>query len=91
MSQGDRPYRIEVTRAAARGLAALPRRELERIDARIRALADEPRPRGVEKLVGRGDLYRVRSGDYRVVYSIDDDARLVVITAIGHRRDIYQR
>jgi mRNA interferase RelE/StbE len=90
MSQGDQPYRIELTRAAARGLAGLPRRGLERIDAKIHGLADEPRPRGVEKLAGRDDLYRIRSGNYRVVYSIDDRARLVVVTAIGDRKDVYR-
>jgi mRNA interferase RelE/StbE len=56
----------------------------------ILGLADDPRHRRVEKLAGRGNLYRVRSGDYRVVFSIDDDRRIVTIEAIGNRRDIYR-
>jgi len=53
-------------------------------------LADEPRPDGSRKLRGAGDLYRIRVGSYRVVYEIDDSIRIVVISRIGHRRDVYR-
>jgi mRNA interferase RelE/StbE len=85
-----RRYEIELTRAAARGLASLPKADLRRVDAQIRALADNPRPPDTKKLQGGDDLYRIRSGDYRVVYGVDDDRRVVTITRIGHRRDVYR-
>jgi mRNA interferase RelE/StbE len=64
--------------------------ERRRIVARIRALAEEPRPPGSEKLSGHNDRYRVRQGSYRVVYSIDDAQRIVLIVKVGHRREIYR-
>jgi len=73
-------------------------REIERIDSRtdrqrvvrrIRALAEDPRPPGCEKLVGR-KAYRVRQGAYRVVYAVDDEARTVRVVKVGHRRDVYR-
>jgi mRNA interferase RelE/StbE len=62
-----------------------------RIVARIGELAEQPRPAGCEKLAGRDDCYRIRAGDYRVVYSIDDARRLIVVLKIGHRREVYRR
>jgi mRNA interferase RelE/StbE len=59
------------------------------VRAAIDALADRPRPDGAVKLVGRND-YRIRAGDHRVVYAIDDSDRLVVIARIAHRRDVYR-
>jgi mRNA interferase RelE/StbE len=61
-----------------------------RIVGRIQALAAEPRPSGSEKLSGHNDRYRVRQGNYRVVYSIDDAQRIVLIVKVGHRRDVYR-
>ncbi|MGD9596841.1 MAG: type II toxin-antitoxin system RelE/ParE family toxin [Steroidobacteraceae bacterium] len=61
-----------------------------RIVAKIQALATEPRPRGSAKLAGYEDRYRIRQGNFRVVYLIDDGASLVTIYKIGHRRDIYR-
>jgi mRNA interferase RelE/StbE len=90
MSQASEPYRIELLRAARRGLERLQRRDLDRVDAKILSLANAPRPPGVEKLTDRGDLYRVRSGNFRIVYSIDDRARTVTIESIGDRKDIYR-
>jgi mRNA interferase RelE/StbE len=54
-------------------------------------LADEPRPAGCRKLAGLDDAWRIRVGDYRIVYVVDDLARTVTVTRIGHRRDIYNR
>ncbi|AGA27083.1 cytotoxic translational repressor of toxin-antitoxin stability system [Singulisphaera acidiphila DSM 18658] len=90
MSQGNPPYAVVLTRAAARGLSKLPKKDLERILAKAQGLEDNPRPRGVEKLTDRGERYRIRSGDYRIVYLIDDEERLVEIETIGNRRDVYR-
>jgi mRNA interferase RelE/StbE len=84
-------YRIEFAPAAARDFAALPRSVQARLRPRIDALVVDPRPPGVEHLAGGDDLYRIRVGDDRVVYSIADDVLLVLVVRIGHRRDIYRR
>lgn len=60
------------------------------MDARIKALAEQPRGPGVEKLVGLDDTYRVRVGDYRILYEIDDGVLLILVVRIGHRRDVYR-
>lgn len=73
---------------AFRKLDPLARRRLARV---IDALAIEPRPPNARKLEGEPDLYRVRTGDYRVIYAIRDRVLVVLVVAIGHRRDIYRR
>jgi len=82
-------YRITIKKSAAKELEALPKKDLRRIIKRIRALADEPRPHGSQKLSGKKQ-YRIRQGDYRIVYSIEDKDSLVDIFKIGHRREIYR-
>ena len=78
-------YDLTIKESATRELRALPRNDLRR----IHALAIEPRPFGCEKLAG--DIgYRIRQGDYRVVYTINDERRLVEILKIGHRREVYR-
>ena len=62
----------------------------DRIVAAIDGLAVEPRPSGAVKLAGRGD-FRIRVGDYRIVYAVDDAERLVLVARIAHRRDVYRR
>lgn len=81
-------YRLLTKRSAAKELEALPKKDLTRIVAKIRRLAVHPRPPGSEKLSG-DEKYRLRQGDYRVLYSIDDKAMTVTIVKIGHRREIY--
>lgn len=83
-------YRIEVARRAAKTIATLPRKDQQRIRAVIELLADNPRPPGCVAMVGEADAYRVRSGDYRVVYEVIDDRLLVQVVRAGHRRDIYR-
>jgi len=61
------------------------------VQAAIELLADQPRPSGARKLVGGDGEWRVRTGDYRIVYEIHDDVLLVLLVAVGHRRDIYHR
>ena len=84
-------YRVQILPAAARALAAFPHDVQRRIDAKILSLADNPRPPGVEKLAGEEALYRVRAGDSRVVYSIEDKVLLVLVVRIGNRGEVYRR
>lgn len=83
-------YRVEVAPAALRQLRKLDPAARRRIQAAIELLADQPRPPGATKLVGGGGEWRVRTGDYRIVYDIDDGVLLVLVVAVGHRRDIYR-
>jgi len=83
-------YRIEFTRSAERDLRRLDRSMLARVMAAIDALADEPRPSGVKKLVGSEHTYRIRVGDYRVVYSIEDRLLLLLVQRVRHRGDVYR-
>lgn len=83
-------YRIEVAPAAARQLRKLDPPARRRVQGAIELLAENPRPRSAKKLVGGEGEWRVRTGDYRVVYEINDDVLLVLVVAVGHRRDIYE-
>lgn len=83
-------YRVFDKPAAERDLAKLPRDVLRRVSDRISRLAENPRPPGSEKLKGEEDLYRIRVGDYRVLYEIDDEARAVWVARVRHRRDAYR-
>ena len=82
-------YSIKIKPSAAKELDALSDTLFARIDRRIIALADNPRPAGCQKLKGYKDQWRIRVGDYRVVYTIDDARLLVEITRVRHRRDVY--
>jgi mRNA interferase RelE/StbE len=81
-------YRVEIARRAVKSIAALPRNEQQRIRAAIDLLADNPRPPGCVALTGEAHAYRVRTGDYRVVYEVFDDRLLVQVIRAGHLRDI---
>jgi mRNA interferase RelE/StbE len=80
-------YRIEVAPAAARQLRKLDSQAQRRVQAAVELLADEPRPPGAKKLVGGGGEWRVRTGDYRIVYEIHDDVLRILVLAVGHRRE----
>ena len=82
-------YSLFLKRSAAKDLEAVAAKDRRRIVDRIQALATEPRPPGVEKLSG-AEKYRVRQGDYRILYTIDDGANTVVVVKIGLRRDVYR-
>ncbi len=84
-------YRIEFTPKAYRQFVDLPRKAQARLDLQIEALAANPRPHGVKKLSGEENLYRIRWGDYRVVYQVREKDRIVLIAKIGHRREVYRR
>jgi mRNA interferase RelE/StbE len=84
-------YRLSIKQSAARELEDVAqKRDRQRLVARIEALAENPRPAGCEKLAGHSSRYRVRQGDYRIVYSVDDAERVVLIVKVGHRREIYR-
>ena len=82
-------YSVLLKRSAAKELEALPLKDRRRVATRVGALAEEPRPQGVEKISGQ-DKYRIRQGPYRVLYTIDDPALTVTVVKIGHRRDVYR-
>lgn len=81
---------MQVARPAVRQFRSLPRTVQERLRPHISTLAENPRAPGSRKLVGESD-YRVRVGDYRVIYEIDDPSSVVTITAVLHRKDAYRR
>lgn len=84
-------YELEVTNAAERDLLALSRRLRQRVDAKILALADQPRPDGVVKLKGtKGDLWRVRVGAFRVLYAVDDARKIIEIARVVDRKEAYR-
>ena len=83
-------YRVEVAPAALRQLRKLGPPARRRVQAAIELLSDEPRPGGAKKLVGGDGEWRVRTGDYRIVYEIRDSVLLILAVAVGHRRDIYR-
>lgn len=83
-------YELRIKRSAVRELEAVGTKgDRQRLARRIAALADDPRPAGSEKLTSQ-ERYRVRQGAYRVVYSVDDAARVVTVVKIGHRGEVYR-
>ena len=84
------PYRIELRPAAVRALKKIHPEDKERVQGAIALLGQDPRPPKAIALSGRPG-YRVRVGDYRIVYTIQDDVLLVVVVNLRHRRDIYQK
>jgi mRNA interferase RelE/StbE len=85
-----KPYAVVLRKSAVRELSKLPKAAQQRIADEINGLALNPRPHGVQKLAGSGELYRVRVGDYRVVYSIADRQLIVEIIRVRHRKDVYR-
>jgi mRNA interferase RelE/StbE len=83
-------YRIEVRPAALRALRQLPPNVRPRVQGAIALLATEPRPPSARALRGRPG-YRVRVGDYRMIYAVHDDVLVIVVVTLGHRREVYER
>jgi mRNA interferase RelE/StbE len=83
-------YKIELRPAAARALRKLDPQVARRVQAAIVLLAEDPRPPASKPLRGR-PAWRVRVGDYRIIYTIEDDVLLIVVVTLGRRRDIYER
>jgi mRNA interferase RelE/StbE len=84
-------YRIELRPAAFRDLSKLGNPWRRKLAQKVDALATEPLPSGVEKLKGRDNRYRLRLGDYRIIYEVHDQVLLVLVIRIGHRREVYRR
>jgi mRNA interferase RelE/StbE len=84
-------YSVEVKPPARKELEALPNDLLARVIRRIESLGNTPRPPGCKKLKGYEDQWRVRVGDWRVVYIIADPAKLISVTRVAHRREVYER
>lgn len=84
-------YRVFLKPSADRDLAKLPRDVQQRISRKLVELSENPRPPGVEKLAGGTDEYRVRVGNYRLVYAIEDDRLIVLVLRIADRKDVYRR
>ena len=83
-------YKITIKKSAAKELEDIPTRDLRKIIRRIKSLAQNPRPKGSQKLSGQ-DRLRIRQGDYRILYFVDDKNFIVDIVKIGHRREIYRQ
>ena len=83
-------YKIFIKPSAKKELKSLQQNELNKIVEKIKNLSINPRPHGAEKL-SDDDKYRVRQGNYRILYTIEDDKLIVIVIKIGHRRDIYKK
>ena len=85
-------YAIQILPAAQRAMAGLPKPVRRRVDEHILSLADDPRPHGALPLKGEGKgLWRLRVGDYRILYQIQDAVLIVLVIDVGHRRDVYRQ
>ena len=82
-------YSVVIKRSAAKELEDVPRKARQKLVGKIQALATNPRPEGCEKLAGQ-DRYRIRHGDYRVLYEIDDTVIVVTVVRVAHRREAYR-
>ncbi|WP_420635304.1 type II toxin-antitoxin system RelE family toxin [Candidatus Palauibacter sp.] len=83
-------YDVEISRTAEKQLRKLPRADQERIARKMSALADDPFPTGTRKLTGYEDVFRVRAGRYRILYSVAEAALIIIVLKVGHRRDVYR-
>ena len=84
-------YRVVIKTSAGKELAAVDSKShRQKLVGRIQGLGSNPRPHGVEKLAGYAGRYRLRQGNYRIVYLIDDEVSIVTIFKVGHRKDIYR-
>lgn len=82
-------YRVLFKSSVEKDFSGIPKKELKRILDRIRTLEDTPRPTGCEKLTGQ-EKYRLRQGQYRIVYSVQDEEFTVWVVKVGHRKEIYR-
>ena len=83
-------YRVEITKKALRGLKKLPNPLVKRLLEAANSLAKDPRPNGYKKLRGFDELYRIRVGDWRIIYIIEDDVLLVLVITIKPRGEVYR-
>jgi len=83
-------YKIEFSRSAEKEFISLPKVEQKKIAKKIDKLADHPFPAGHKKLEDGGEIYRIRQGDYRILYSVQEGKLIVLVLKIGHRREVYR-
>lgn len=83
-------YKIEITSTAEKSLKKIPKKDIAKVVEAIQTLAISPFPNGCRKLKGEEDVYRVRQGNYRIIYEIIDTRLIVLVLKIGHRKDIYK-
>lgn len=83
-------YKVFIRASASKELAVIPKKSLQKIIDRIRSLEENPRPMGCEKLSAQ-ERYRLRQGNYRIIYSIQDNEQTIHIVKIGHRKEIYRQ
>jgi mRNA interferase RelE/StbE len=83
-------YEIEISRTAEKQLSKLAEEDQLRVARAVVVLADEPRPRGARKLSGYDDVFRIRVGHFRVLYSVSDARVVILVLKIGHRKDVYR-
>jgi mRNA interferase RelE/StbE len=83
-------YEVRIAKRAAKSLVSLERRDQQRIRAAIELLAEDPRPPACVAMRGEHSVYRVRVGDYRIVYEVRDEVLLIQVVRIGHRREVYR-
>ena len=82
-------YKVEIKKSAVKEIESLPKRDLQAVLEKINSLTENPRQHGCEKLSGQ-EKYRVRCGDYRILYSIEDAILVVCVVKVGHRREVYK-
>ncbi len=83
-------YQVLFDKPASKQLAKLPKKAYEKVKKSIEELAENPRPVGCLKLKGNGEAYRIRIGDFRVIYEIEDDVLVVVVVSVGDRKEVYR-
>ncbi len=83
-------YSIELSRSAHKSLKDIPHADVKKIKTNIEKLKKDPLPPGCEKLEGNDHLYRIRSGNYRLIYQIFNTRLVILIVKIGHRREVYR-
>ncbi len=82
-------YRVILRKSVAKDMRGIPKKDARRIVAAIKSLAEDPRPLGTKKLSGQ-ERYRLRQGNYRILYEIEDDKLIVCVVRVGNRRDVYR-
>ena len=83
-------YEVLIARRASKAIAALPRRDQQRVRAAIDLLAETPRPPGCVAMKGEESTYRVRVGDFRILYEVRDSELVILVVRVGHRREVYR-
>ncbi|NGX56725.1 MAG: hypothetical protein K1060chlam5_00971 [Candidatus Anoxychlamydiales bacterium] len=83
-------YKIKLSKPTIKNLKKIEKSELKKIARKIDKLSNNPRPTNAKKLINQKDLFRIRSGDYRIIYQVKDSILLILVVNIGHRKDIYK-